>query len=108
MGGHVAADANLSLRLVALAAAGSNLPEAQSYACGSRSKRQELKDRFQERTVPDSHEPTHLVTHCGMGGDLSESAREAVTHAVAQSMDSRMTHERANARHLHEPTTPRP
>ena len=43
MGGHVAADANLSLRLVAVAAARPNLQEAQSYAGGSGGERQELK-----------------------------------------------------------------
>ena len=46
--------------------------------------------------MPDSHEATHHLAHCGRGGDLGESAREAVIHAVAQSMDARTTPERAS------------
>lgn len=54
-----------------------------------------MKDRFQERSVPDSHEATHHLAHCGRGGDLSESARSS--HSCRSAING-FTHD-ARTRH---------
>src|SRR6266576_3253231 len=77
--GHVAADANLSLRLVACAPAQANLREAQSYAGGSGSERKELKGRKQRLEgrlgKGDSSAPTDVLSGCGRGAHLTSRRR---------------------------------
>src|SRR2546429_5683082 len=79
LGGHVAADANLSLRLVACAPAQANLREAQSYAGGSGSERKELKGRKQRLEgrlgKGDSSAPTDVLSGCGRGAHLTSRRR---------------------------------
>ena len=83
MGGHVAADANLSLRLVAVAAARPNLQEAQSYASGSGSERQELKGRNEKADLIKLGEQTYLASRFQSAIErLSRKTSAAITFAA--------------------------